>query len=78
MPKTVFVSSLLFSLLLIPVFAEAGGHAINDMAGDEEASWKSILTKAGIRSEIVLKGTAEYDNMVAIWVSYLRDAMGRL
>lgn len=28
--------------------AVSGDHAKNDMAGDEEDSWKSILTKAGI------------------------------
>ena len=27
----------------------AGDHAKNDMAGDEDDSWKSIFTKAGIQ-----------------------------
>ena len=60
---------------LIPFMSVAGDHARNDMAGEEDDSWKSILTKAGIKCEPVLKGTAEYDNMVAIWVEHLQDVM---
>lgn len=60
---------------LIPFMSVAGDHARNDMAGDEEDSWKSILTKAGVECEVVLKGTAEYDDIVAIWVDHLRILM---
>jgi sirohydrochlorin cobaltochelatase len=60
---------------LMPFMSVAGDHAKNDMAGDEDDSWKSILTKAGIQCEIVLKGTAEYDAFVDIWVDHLKDAL---
>ncbi len=60
---------------LVPFMSVAGDHARNDMAGDEDDSWKSILTKAGIQCESVLKGTAEYDNMVSIWTGHLKDVM---
>ncbi len=33
---------------LIPFMSVAGDHAKNDMAGDENDSWKSIISKAGI------------------------------
>jgi sirohydrochlorin cobaltochelatase len=56
---------------LIPFMSVAGDHAINDLAGDEEDSWKSILTKEGIQCVPVLKGTAEYDVFVDIWVDHL-------
>ena len=56
---------------LMPFMSVAGDHAINDMAGDEDGSWKSILTKAGISCSPVLKGTAEYDEIVDIWVDHL-------
>lgn len=58
---------------LMPYMAVAGDHAKNDMAGDEADSWKSILTKAGIRCVPVLKGTAEYDSFANIWVGHLSD-----
>ena len=56
---------------LMPFMSVAGDHARNDMAGDEADSWKSILTKAGIEPVPILKGTAEYENMVDIWVDHL-------
>ena len=60
---------------LMPFMSVSGDHARNDMAGDEADAWKSILTNAGIQCEIVLKGTAEYDNMLEIWVSHLKNVM---
>lgn len=60
---------------LVPFMSVAGDHARNDMAGDEDDSWKSILTKEKIVCVPVLKGTAEYDNMVDIWVDHLKEAM---
>ncbi len=63
---------------LMPFMSVAGDHAKNDMAGDEPDSWKSIITKAGIKCVPVLKGTAEFDNMIAIWLSHLKIAMAHL
>jgi sirohydrochlorin cobaltochelatase len=61
---------------LMPFMSVAGDHALNDMAGDEDDSWKSILTKAGFQCIPVLKGTAEYDDFVQIWVDHLGGALG--
>ncbi len=60
---------------LMPFMSVAGDHARNDMAGDEDDSWKSVLTKARVKCSVVLKGTAEYDNMVNIWMEHLKAAM---
>ena len=60
---------------LVPFMSVAGDHARNDMAGDEADSWKNVLGKAGIQTEAILKGTAEYDNMVEIWLDHLRAVM---
>ncbi len=56
---------------LMPFMSVAGDHAKNDMAGDEDDSWKSILTKAGIQCKVLLKGTAEFDEYVDIWVKHV-------
>lgn len=53
----------------------AGDHARNDMAGDDKDSWKSVFEAAGIECKPVLKGFAEYDPFVDIWVSQLQTAM---
>ena len=60
---------------LMPFMSVAGDHAKNDMAGDEPDSWKSILTKAGIQCETVLKGIAEYDRFVDIWVDHIKEPL---
>jgi sirohydrochlorin cobaltochelatase len=59
---------------LMPFMSVAGDHARNDMAGPEENSWKSILEKEGINCVVVLKGTAEFQEFVDIWVDHLRAA----
>lgn len=56
---------------LVPFMSVAGDHAKNDMAGDEDDSWKSIITKAGIECVPVLRGTAEFGQFVDIWVDHL-------
>jgi len=61
---------------LMPFMSVAGDHAKNDMAGDEEDSWKTILTSAGIKCNVVLKGTAEYDDYLDIWVDHIGGPLG--
>jgi sirohydrochlorin cobaltochelatase len=56
---------------LMPFMSVAGDHAKNDMASNEDDSWKSLLSKEGIEVVPVLKGTAEYDAFVDIWVDHL-------
>ncbi len=60
---------------LMPFMSVAGEHAKNDMAGDDSDSWKSLFSKAGIECVPVMKGTAEYDAFVGIWVGHIRSAM---
>jgi sirohydrochlorin cobaltochelatase len=63
---------------LLPFMAVAGDHAVNDMAGDEEDSWKSVLTADGVTCEPVLRGTAEVPAFVDIWLDHLQAALERL
>ncbi len=56
---------------LMPFMSVAGDHAKNDMASDEDDSWKSIFSKAGIQCVPILKGTGEYDVFVDMWVDHL-------
>lgn len=60
---------------LMPFMSVAGDHARNDMASDEDDSWKSVLEKNGIECVAVLKGTAEYDSIASVWVDHLSDVM---
>lgn len=66
------------NVYLMPFMSVAGDHAKNDMAGDEDDSWKSILTKAGFKCEAILKGTAEYDDFIDIWVDHVGGPLSHL
>lgn len=46
-------------VVLRPLMVVAGDHANNDMAGDEEDSWKSVLNKEGYETECVLEGLGQ-------------------
>lgn len=62
------------TVYLMPFMAVAGDHARNDMAGEEADSWKSILEKNGYNVKVVLKGTAEYPEVVDVWMKHLQSA----
>ena len=64
------------SAYLMPCLAVVGNHTLKDMAGDTEPSWKSVLEKHGISCKPVLKGLAEYDAIVDIWVDHLKTIIG--
>jgi len=61
-------------IVLKPFMIVAGDHATNDMAGDEEDSWKSILTKQGFDVMPVLQGLGSNDAFAEIFVEHIRDA----
>lgn len=61
-------------VVLKPFMVVAGDHAMNDMAGDEEDSWKSVLEKNNIQVIAVKKGLGENDKFADIFVQHLVDA----
>ncbi len=63
---------------LMPFMSVAGDHVQNDMFSEDEDSWQSIFEEAGIESEAVNKGFAEYDVYVDIWIKHLEDALSKL
>ena len=73
--KAMLLKNKIKKAYLMPFMSVAGDHARNDMAGEEKDSWKSVLTAAGIECVPILKGTAEYDEIVAIWVDHLKTVM---
>jgi len=62
-------------ITLLPLMVVAGDHASNDMAGDEEDSWKSLFESHGIKVIPVLRGLGEVDQWAQIYVKNLREAM---
>ncbi len=61
-------------VLLKPFMIVAGDHAINDMAGDDPESWKSVLSKQGLDVEPVLEGLGNNDAFASIFIDHIKDA----
>ena len=58
-------------IILMPLMVVAGDHASNDMAGDEEDSWKSIFEKSGYEVECILKGLGEFQAIRDIYLEHI-------
>ena len=62
-------------VVLLPLMIVAGDHANNDMAGDEEDSWKSAFKAEGFEVECVIKGLGEYAGVQQILVEHASAAI---
>lgn len=65
-------------VVLEPLMVVCGDHANNDMAGDEEDSWKTILTQEGYEVECVLKGLGELPEIQQVYVDHTQAAIDSL
>ncbi|MDP4089817.1 MAG: sirohydrochlorin cobaltochelatase [Bacillota bacterium] len=61
--------------VLMPFMLVAGNHALMDMASDEEYSWKTLLTRAGFKVDIYLKGLGENTQYQEIYLNRIRETM---
>ena len=52
----------------------AGDHATNDMASDDEESWKSVLEEERFRVECILEGLGEYPGIQDMFAEHLKKA----
>ena len=63
-------------VVLHPLLLSAGGHALRDMAGDSETSWKSVFEKSGYPVQCVLRGLGEYPAIQALFAARGKAAAG--
>lgn len=61
-------------VILSPFMIVAGDHATNDLAGDEEDSWKSILVREGYEVGTVLRGIGEWEEVQKLFVKHAGSA----
>lgn len=61
-------------ILLKPFMIVAGDHAVNDMASNENDSWKTLLTQDGFEVMTELKGLGSNDAFASIFVDHIKDA----
>lgn len=60
---------------LMPFMSVAGEHAVNDMAGDEDDSWRETMRAEGLEVACVMRGTAEFEEYAAIWADHAAEAL---
>ena len=65
-------------VVLRPMMIVAGDHANNDMAGDEEDSWKFVFEGAGYDVECVLQGLGQSSVVQQMFVQHTAEAMAKL
>lgn len=61
-------------VILKPFMIVAGDHATNDMAGEEDDSWKSMLNADGYDVEAVMEGLGSNDKFAQLFVDHIADA----
>lgn len=57
-------------VVLQPLMVVCGDHANNDMAGDEEDSWKSIIAAQGYEVECSLRGLGQIEGVQEMFVQH--------
>ena len=62
-------------VILEPLMIVAGDHANNDMAGDEEDSWKSVFEAEGYEVECLIRGLGELPAIQDILVDHAKEAI---
>ena len=65
-------------VFLRPLMVVAGDHANNDMAGDDEDSWKSMFEAAGLEVECQISGLGRIPEVEALYVIHTAEAMDAL
>lgn len=65
-------------VVLMPLMIVAGDHANNDMAGDEEGSWKTTFEAAGYEVVPVVRGLGEFEGIRQLLVQHAREAVDSL
>lgn len=61
-------------VVLQPLMIVAGDHAANDMAGDDEDSWKSILEREDFNVRCVLKGMGQIQEVRDVFLRHIQKA----
>ena len=65
-------------IILKPLMVVAGDHAQNDMAGDEEDSWKSMFASEGYEVECVIEGLAQSKAIREVYIKHIQNVIDDL
>ena len=62
-------------VVLRDMMVVCGDHANNDMAGDEEDSWKSTFEAEGFEVVCNMKGLGEFEGIQQLIVKHAQESM---
>ncbi len=62
-------------VVLEPLMIVAGDHANNDMAGDEDGSWKKTFEDAGYEVTCLVRGLGELEDIQKLFVEHAKEAI---
>jgi len=65
-------------VVLRPLMVVAGDHANNDMAGDDEDSWKSIFEAAGYEVDCVLEGLGSMETIQQLYIAHTQESLDEM
>lgn len=65
-------------VVLEPLMIVAGDHANNDMAGDEDGSWKKTFEDAGYEVTCLVRGLGEMEKIQQLFAEHAQAAMDSL
>lgn len=65
-------------VVLKPLMIVAGDHANNDMAGDEQGSWKTTFESAGYEVTAIVQGLGELEGIQQLFVEHAQAAVDSL
>ena len=63
---------------VLPLMVVAGDHANNDMAGEDEDSWKNVLTREGYTVTCLMRGLGESPEIQKLFADHALEAAGKL
>lgn len=61
-------------VVLAPLMITAGDHAIHDMAGEGEDSWKNVFLKKGFDVKTDLRGIGEWEEVQELFAVHVQEA----
>ena len=62
-------------VILAPFMVVAGDHARNDLAGEDEDSWKNIFIRSGFQVETILRGIGEWEEVQNLFAAHAAQCM---
>ncbi|MBQ3425702.1 MAG: sirohydrochlorin cobaltochelatase [Clostridia bacterium] len=65
-------------VILTPLLVTAGNHALYDMIGEHDGSWKAQLEKAGVETKCSLKGLGEYREIRELYIRRAKEAESKV